>query len=261
MRELDVMQTAIMEAAKIVGSGDREAKTKANPHGVFDVVTESDVSAENVIIDRIRSEFPEDTIISEETNPDARISGRSWAIDPIDGTMNFSRGIPLYGIQAVFLEGGVPKAASIYLPEFGEMFSASEDGAFLNGKPIAVASARPLSQCLISTGDYSRKSDAFRKAQAAVLSECYGSVARFKMFGAACVDFSYLASGRTDAHIRFTNKIWDFLPGLFIAEKAGAVYDRHLLDDHRILIMCSSPEVLAEAKAEILPAILSAMGL
>ena len=75
------------------------------------------------------------------------------------------------------------------------------------------------------------------------------------MFGAACVDFAYLACGRTDIHVRFVNKIWDFMPGLYLAEKAGAVYDRDLLDETGILILCSSEEVLDEALNEILPRI------
>ena len=93
--------------------------------------------------------------------------------------------------------------------------------------------------------------------QARLMSDCRDCVARFKMFGAACLDFAYLASGCTDVHVRFVNKIWDFMPGMYLAEMAGAVYDRGLLDDTGILIMCSSQEVLDEAMSEILPRITS----
>ena len=79
------------------------------------------------------------------------------------------------------------------------------------------------------------------------------------MFGAACTDFAYLACGRTDVHVRFTNKIWDFLPGLYIAEKAGAVYNRGLQRERNVLVMCSCREVLEEATEKLLPHILSAM--
>lgn len=224
--------------------------------GVYDAVTDSDVMVEEGIISFIREHYPDDAFVSEETNPDAAVSGRTWIIDPIDGTVNFTRGIPFYGIQGVFVEDGAPKAAVILFPALGEEFWASEGGAFRNGKPIRTAEPRPLRECILTTGDFSRRSEDFRLAQARLMSECRDSVARFKMFGAACVDFAYLACGRTDVHVRFTNKLWDFLPGLYIAERAGAVYDRDLMDRDRILILCSSGEVLEEAKEEILPHLL-----
>ncbi len=256
-RELDVMVDALRCASSIVMCGDRSAESKDTSVGAYDVVTGSDVDAERTIIDRILSEFPGDTIISEETSPDAEMSSRTWAIDPIDGTMNYTRGIPFFGMQAVFMESGVPKASAIYLPAYGEMYTASDDGAFLNGIPMRTSGPRPLRQCIMSTGDFSRRSETFREAQAVIFHDCYDLVARFKVMGAACMDFAYLASGRTDIHIRFVNRIWDFMPGLFLAEKAGAVYDRELLDEHRILVLCSSDDVLKEAEDLLVPRFIS----
>ena len=144
MRELDVMVSALREASSIVLGGDRSAESKETLVGTYDVVTGSDVRAEETIIGRIREIFPDDVIISEETNPDSDMGGRTWAIDPIDGTMNYTRGIPLFGMQAVFMEDGVPKASAIYLPLYDEMFTATDDGAFLNGVPTRVSDPRPL---------------------------------------------------------------------------------------------------------------------
>ena len=255
MRELDVIVGALRDASRIVMGGDRSAESKETVVGTYDVVTGSDVKAEELIISRIRELFPDDTVISEETNPDAVITGRTWAIDPIDGTMNYTRGIPLFGMQAVFMEDGVPKASAIYLPVQDEMFTASSEGAFLNGEPIHVSDPRPLKKCILSAGDFSRKSETFRRAQAVLLGECYDDIARFKVMGAACIDFAYLACGRTDLHVRFVNRIWDFMPGMYLAEKAGAVYDKGIFDRDRILIMCSSQEVLDEAMERIHPRI------
>ena len=253
MRELEVLESAVREAAAAVLEGDRHASGKSTDTGVYDVVTAPDVAAEKAIIGRILAEFPEDLIVSEETRPGSEMSGRAWAIDPIDGTMNYSRGIPFYGIQGVFAEDGVPKASAIYLPEQDEMFTASGDGAFLNGVRIGTAEARPLRECILTTGDFSRRSEAFRDAQSVLLTECRDVVARFKMVGAACVDFAYLAAGRTDIHVRFVNKVWDYLPGLFLAESAGAVYDRRLMEEKRLLVLCSCAEVLDEASEKISP--------
>ena len=109
----------------------------------------------------------------------------------------------------------------------------------------------------MSTGDFSRRSQTFRDAQAVIFHDCYSDIARFKVFGAACTDFSYLACGRTDIHIRFLNRMWDFMPGLHIAEKAGAVYDKGLQEEHGILVMCSSQEVLGQAMERIVPKFIS----
>jgi fructose-1,6-bisphosphatase/inositol monophosphatase family enzyme len=254
MRELEVLRAAVRAGSECIGA--RSAKEKGTSMGVYDAVTDSDTAAEAAIIKTIRESFPDDAIISEETNPDAMMSGRTWIIDPIDGTVNFSRGMPFFGIQGVFVEDGRPRASVLMFPTLGEEFWASEEGAFLNGSPIRTAGPAPLKKCILTTGDFSRRSEDFRLAQARLMSECRDSVARFKMLGAACMDFAYLACGRTDVHVRFTNKPWDFLPGLYLAEMAGAVYDRELMDRTHILILCSSEEVLEEAKREILPHIL-----
>jgi len=257
MKELEVLTAAIRKASGIVLNGDRSAKDKSTVIGMYDVVTGSDLLAEESIIADIRKEFPDDTIISEETNPDDEVSERCWTLDPIDGTMNYSRGIPFFGIQGCFMINGEPKASAIYLPVFDEMFTATEEGAFLNGRPIHTSEARPLKQCLVSTGDFSRRSQQFRDAQAVIFHDCYGDLARFKVFGASSVDYTYLAAGRVDVHIRFLNKIWDFKPGMHIAEKAGAVYDKELVDKYGILVMCSTEEVLNEARDVLVPKFIS----
>lgn len=252
MEELDALSELFAEAVGLLDCiGD--VTVKDTYAGVYDAVTDADVRIERLIVDGIRSRFPGDSIISEETSPDSPQGSRTWAIDPIDGTVNMVRGIPIYGIQGVFMRDGVPQASAITLPAFGESYTASEDGAFLNGRRIHTAEPRPLRECILSTGDFSRRSERYREMQARLMSDCRDCVARFKMFGAACSDFAYLASGRTDIHVRFVNKIWDFMPGMYLAEKAGAVYDRDLLEKAGILIMCSCQEVLEEALREIAP--------
>ena len=257
MREADFIQRVFREAAPIVLGGDRTAEAKDTALGVYDVVTDSDVRTERFVLDRIAEEFPGDSVISEETHPDALEGERCWVLDPIDGTMNYARGIPFFGMQAAFMEDGVPRMSCIYLPVFDEMFVATDGGALLNGRPIRTADPRPLRQCLLSTGDFSRRAVEYRTGQANLMSRCYDDVGRFKMFGASFVDYSYLACGRTDVHIRFLNKKWDYIPGMYLAVKAGAVFDRTLTRDDRLLILCSSQQVLDEAVPKIAPVMLS----
>ena len=257
MREAEFIQRVFREAAPIVLGGDRTAERKDTALGVYDVVTDSDVRTEEFVLSRIAEEFPGDSVISEETHPDAGEGERCWVLDPIDGTMNYTRGIPFFGMQAAFLEDGVPTMACIYLPVFDEMFVATEEGAYLNGRPIRPAAPRPLRECILSTGDFSRRSVEFRVGQANLMSRCYDDVGRFKMFGASCVDYAYLACGRTDVHVRFLNKKWDYLPGMYLAVRAGAVFDRRLTRENRLLMLCSSDLVLDEAVEKLSQAILS----
>lgn len=256
MKESDFIQDVFREASAIVMGGDRRACEKGTALGVYDVVTDSDVRTERFILSRIAEEYPDHSVISEETHPDAAEGERCWVLDPIDGTMNYSRGIPFFGLQAALVEDGVPVMSCIYLPVFDEMYVADESGARLNGAPMRTASPRPLRECILSTGDFSRRAVEYREGQARLMSSCYDTVGRFKMFGASCVDYAYLSCGRTDVHFRFINKKWDYLPGLFLASRAGAVFDRDLVRDRRLLMLCSSQEVSDEAVGKLVPAIL-----
>ena len=256
MREAEFIQRVFREAAPLALGGDRGMHAKDTALGVYDVVTDSDVLVERAVLDRIAEEYPDHSVISEETHPDAREGERCWVLDPIDGTMNYARGIPFFGLQAALLEDGVPVLACMYLPVFDEMYVATGDGAFLNGSRMCTASPRPLRECIVSTGDFSRRAEEYRVGQANLMSRGYDLVGRFKMFGASCVDYAYLACGRTDVHFRFLNKKWDYLPGLFLATKAGAVFDRTLTRERRLLMLCSSQEVSDEAVEKLVPLIL-----
>ena len=254
--EAEFIQRVFREAAPLALGGDRTTKSKDTALGVYDVVTGSDVLVENLVLSRIAEEYPDHSVISEETHPDAEEGERCWILDPIDGTMNYSRNIPFFGLQAAMVEDGVPVVSCVYLPVFDEMYVATEDGAYLNGERMHTASPRPLRECLVSTGDFSRRAVEYREGQARLMSRAYDRIGRFKMFGASCVDYAYLSCGRTDVHIRYLNKKWDYLPGLFLAMKAGAVFDHDLTKEHRLLILCSSQEVSDEAVRTIAPIML-----
>ena len=256
MCEAEFIQDVFRKAAPMVLGGDRSMRSKDTALGVYDVVTDSDVEVERYVLSRISEEYPDHSVISEETHPDAEEGERCWVLDPIDGTMNYARGIPFFGLQAALMEDGRPVMACMYLPVFDEMYVATEDGAFLNGSRMRTAAPRPLRECILSTGDFSRRAEEYRLGQARLMSQAFDLVGRFKMFGASCVDYSYLSCGRTDIHFRFLNKKWDYLPGLYLASRAGAVFDRDLTRDHRLLMLCSSQEVSDEAVEKLVPIIL-----
>lgn len=114
-----------------------------------DIVTSVDFAVNNFIIGKIREVYPDDAIYSEEGG--GMESGEnSWAIDPIDGSSNFSRGIPHFAVCLAFLENGVPEAGAVYNPVTNELFSFKKGGgAFLNDKPIHVSGETNLKNAFI----------------------------------------------------------------------------------------------------------------
>ena len=245
-KELDVACRAIKDASEEYIFKRSEVKIKENDMGAYDVVSDNDVLIENYIKKRISEAFPNDSFLCEESGEQIN-SERVWVIDPIDGTVNYTHNIPLYGIQLALMIDDYAVLAAIYMPEFDEMYTAVKgEGAYLNGKKLNVRNDVSMHDSIVSTSDYSRGSVEYREGQVKFMELLHEKVARFKMFGSASCDFAYFASGRTDCHIRFVRKLWDFLPGLLISIEAGGIYDHELYDKHRLLIMCSSERALEE---------------
>lgn len=213
----------------------------------FDVVTSVDYKVEEDIITRINSKYPDDRILSEETKNDTIVSGRTWTIDPIDGTYNFSNNLPLFGVQASLFEDGQPVVCAIYIPITGAMYyAAAGGGAFLNEKKITVNKV-PLNKTVLSMGDFphSRPDDIIDEQN--LLVKIYPKIARIRMFGAASLDFACVASGKTNGTILYTKNKWDIAPGILLCREAGAlVYgDKGEYSfDSRFVIAVSSEELL-----------------
>ncbi len=188
----------------------------------FDVVTVNDYKIEEFLIKTISEHFPNDQILSEETNFDTQVKGRTWTIDPIDGTYNMSRNSPMFGIQCALYENEHIVFSIIFLPEFDELYYAEKGcGSFLNGQKISVAK-NDLSHSVISFGDFPHKYLDDFADEHRIMTKLSERVAKIRMFGAACIDFAYLASGRTDGTVMFTKNKWDIAPGILVAKEAGA---------------------------------------
>ena len=188
----------------------------------FDVVTNVDKDIERFFFEELKKAFPRDVLLGEEFSAEQEAVGRTWILDPIDGTYNFSIGSRLFGVQAAFMNEGEILASVIYLPKFGELYEATKNGgAFCNGKKLSV-SCRSLDEAIVSFGDlpHARPDDAAEQGN--MMQKAYSSIARLRMYGAACIDFANLASGKTEGVVLFTRNNWDLCPGLLLAKEAGA---------------------------------------
>ena len=251
--ELNVLTTSIRLASVKYLKTTLKYEKKENELGVFDLVTDADLNAEKIMKEYISSKYPNDHFFCEESNNEAIGNGRTWVIDPIDGTLNFVKKIPLFGTQAALLENGEVVVSAIYLPSTDEMYTAIKGrGAFLNDCPIKISDTENLIDCVMSIGDYSKGSIPFRKNQSSLMDAAYNHIARIKMIGASSYDFALFSSGRTDIHVRFVRNPWDFMPGFLISTEAGGVYDEELYEKYRLFIIANRHHILSDFRKSVI---------
>lgn len=216
--ELDFLKKTLKNAYEAFSKTEYTVSDK----GEFDVVTNVDRGIENFVAQEIRRLFPRDLIHGEEFSSKTPLRNRTWILDPIDGTYNFSTGSPHFALQGAFYDQGQIQASVIYLPRFEMLLEAQRGkGAYCNGKKISVSDREPK-QCIVSFGDFPHHRPDDARNQKLIFSRAITEIARVRMFGAASVDFAYLALGITDGTVVLTTNKYDLAPGLLLAEEAGA---------------------------------------
>jgi len=183
------------------------------------LVTDFDSQAEKIIVDIIRSEFPTHSIMAEEGNNTSFSNDYLWIIDPIDGTHNFIRSIPLYGVSIGVVHQNKFVAGIIYMPTDNELyFSEKGNGAFKNDTPIKVSNKTEINECTLSFDSCLRKNSELKTD---VLKTLAMKVFNIRMFGASTTLLTYLAEGKIDISVEFDDKPWDFAAGASLVTEAG----------------------------------------
>lgn len=209
-------------AGEILRAGYNETKT-IRYKGTVDLVTQYDHLSEEYLLGQIRSHFPQDSIIAEESGLHEGSGGGQWYVDPLDGTVNYAHGLPIFCVSLAYGEDGEVKLGVVYDPLRDECFSAETGkGASLNGQPIHVSPTENLIHSLLVTGFpydlldtpnnnldnfflFSHKSQAVRR------------------LGSAALDLCYVASSRLDGYWEIRLKPWDVAAGSLIVREAGGV--------------------------------------
>ncbi|MBI3573469.1 hypothetical protein HY090_00270, partial [Candidatus Kaiserbacteria bacterium] len=164
---------------------------------VWDCVTKADLLSEKIIISAIQKHYPDHGIIAEESGRMNAGAEYVWIIDPIDGTLNFSRGIPLFGVMMCLARRGKVILSAIYLPVLKEFFFAKAGkGAYLNGKRIHCSRKATLEQSF-GTGSSSLRGRTVRFLRT-LLAKCKKDRLQMASFGSICVNTAYVACGRRD---------------------------------------------------------------
>ncbi len=205
----------------------RLGSAKVTSKGDINLVTEADIAAENLIIDRIRSHYPQHGILAEESGEAILVGGKrsewKWIIDPLDGTTNYAHGYPCFCVSIALEQKGELLLGVVYDPMRDEMFAAERgQGATLNDRKIRVSSVEQLSGSMLCTGfpynvrerpDFAREFAKFTMEAQAVRRD-----------GSAALDLAYVACGRFDGFWEDGLSPWDIAAGaLLILEARGKV--------------------------------------
>lgn len=205
---------------------DRLGRAKVSNKGLIDLVTEADLAAEELIIDRVRSRYPRHAILAEESGASegaTSIPGESewkWIIDPLDGTTNYAHGYPCFCVSIGVERAGKIEIGVVYDPMRDEMFAAERGlGATLNGRRMRVSEVEDLNHAMLCTGfpynvrerpDFSREFTKFTMQAQAVRRD-----------GSAALDLAYVACGRFDGFWEDGLHPWDVAAGVRLIEEAG----------------------------------------
>lgn len=208
---------------------DRLGRAQISSKGDIDLVTEADLAAESLIIDRINSHYPRHAILAEESGASEEIAaGKSdwkWIIDPLDGTTNYAHGYPCFCVSIAVERAGAIEIGVVYDPSRDEMFAAERgQGATLNDRPICVSTVDDLNNAMLCTGfpynvrerpNFARDFVNFTMTAQAVRRD-----------GSAALDLAYLACGRFDGFWEDGLNAWDVAAGVLLIEEArGRVTD------------------------------------
>lgn len=215
-----------------------------------DIVTIADRASETLIKEFIQSRYPTHSILSEESGEDNRNDEYRWVIDPLDGTTNFSSGLPIWSISIGIVHNGQTEIGVVFAPYMNEMFHAVRgQGAFLNGEPIHVAPQTRISRMVVSTGfpvdkltNPDNNLDNFQR----IMPEVRG----IRRLGSAAIDMCYVAAGFLDAFWELNLHEWDVNAASLIVTEARGMVTR-FRDDRNVSLLCGSPS----AHDQLLPLI------
>jgi myo-inositol-1(or 4)-monophosphatase len=212
---------AARTAAELVGGTYGRPRAVGRKSSPTDVVTETDLRAEELIRARLGKATPGAGILGEEGETTAPRARLQWVIDPLDGTVNFLYGVPIFGVSVAAAVDGEVVAGAVMDVLRGELFSAHRGGgARLDGAPIAVSDCALLPGALVTTG-FSYHAPR-RAVQGEIAHRVLSRARDVRCFGSTALELCWVACARVDAYYQTETEIWDRAAGALIAAEAGA---------------------------------------
>ena len=183
-------------------------------------MTEADRASEKLVVERLRSHFPQHSIVAEEGGGHESTSEYRWYVDPLDGTTNFAHGYPCFCVSMALAQKNELLAGVIYNPVHEELFTAARgEGAMFNGKRIHCSKITAMKNSLLCTGFPNHK-----RHEHPNIHYYWDFTLRshgVRRDGSAALDLAYVACGRFDGFWEFGLNPWDTAAGVLLVEEAG----------------------------------------
>jgi myo-inositol-1(or 4)-monophosphatase len=239
-------------AARVVTAGYGQPRAIGRKTSPTDVVTQTDLRAEELVRRLLQEATPDAGLLGEEggtTAPGARVQ---WVVDPLDGTINFLYGVPLFAVSIAAAVDGEIVAGAVVDVLRDEVFTGHRGGgARLDGEPIAVSSCASLPNALVTTG-FSYRAEV-RDLQGEVAHRLLSRARDLRCFGSAALELCWVACGRVDGYFQRDTEIWDRAAGALIAAEAGARTELPC-PENGDLVIAAGPAVFDELLAVVQPA-------
>ncbi|HWC14783.1 MAG TPA: inositol monophosphatase family protein [Actinomycetota bacterium] len=193
--------------------------TKSSP---TDLVSDADRDSEELLLDLIARERPDDGIVSEEGGDERSRSGLEWVVDPLDGTVNYLYRIPWWAVSIAVEDDKGAVVGVVFDPVRDALYEAERgEGAWLNSRCIRVSDTADFSGALIGTG-FSYEAEA-REVQAATVARVLPLARDIRRAGSAALDLAALAAGHLDGFYEAPMERWDKAAGILLVEEAGGI--------------------------------------
>ena len=227
--DLDVVADLVAEAGALLLASQSEVAVVGQKTGT-EFVTELDRQAEDLLVAGLRRRFPDDTILAEEGGGRENDRGRTWYIDPLDGTTNYAHGHPFFSVSVACADPQRLLLGVVFAPYLDEMYLATAGGGAQLRRPAhgleqLLPQRRPvdLEQALLATGfpyvrdeRVARNTDLVRRFLEA---RCHG----VRRGGSAAIDLVHVAAGKLDGYWEMGLRPWDTAAGTLIARETGTV--------------------------------------
>ncbi len=220
-----------------------------------DIKLELDTRCQKLITRTLRQAFPSAAVLGEEGAVGDPRAGWRWVVDPIDGTVNFTYGIPhacvsialqergeagRSPVEPAYADGYTTRLGVVFDPFTDELWSATDTGpALLNGIVINVSARRRLTEAIVALGFAKTRRSLERMLP--VFQELVHRVRKIRLMGAAALSMTYVASGRFEAYVESGVRLWDIAAGGLIVQRAGGVFWRRAIDRHHTYELVLSP--------------------
>jgi myo-inositol-1(or 4)-monophosphatase len=218
---LDLATRAAQKAADLLVAGWSQRSVVSTKTSGTDIVTQMDRGSEALIVQTLLADRPDDALIGEEGGSREGRSRITWVIDPLDGTVNYLYGFPVWAVSIAALVDDVPTVGVVHAPALGRVWTAVAGGAAqVNGEPISASACADPAQALVATG-FGYRSDV-RAEQGRIVAELLPMVRDIRRAGAAAVDMCWVAEGVVDAYFEHGTHLWDRAAAIVVCEAAGA---------------------------------------